>query len=767
VSGLEPKVWRDMGLTDSEYEQIKKILGREPNYVEVGMFAVMWSEHCGYKNSRPVLKMFPTKSDRVLQGPGENAGIVDIGDGLAVVFKVESHNHPSAVEPFQGAATGVGGIVRDIFTMGARPIASLNSLRFGSLDNARVRYLLGGVVAGIAAYGNCLGVPTVGGEVYFHPCYEGNPLVNAMCVGLIEHKHIARGVASGVGNPVMVVGAKTGRDGIHGATFASEELSEASASRRPSVQVGDPFMEKLLIEACLEIIHRGLVGGIQDMGAAGLTSSSCEMAARGGSGMEIDVALVPRREEGMTPYEVMLSESQERMLLVPKQGCEDQVGEVFTRWGLDAVVVGRVTEDGLMRIKDNGVVVAEVPAKALTDECPVYYREEREPEVIKVNRGTSPNPPEPDDYNQVLRRVLGSSSVASKEWVYRQYDHMVQVNTAVRPGSDAAVLRVKGTNKGLAMTIDCNSRYCYLDPFRGGAIAVAEAARNLVCSGAQPLAITDCLNFGNPEKPEVFWQFRQSVSGMTAACNELGIPVVSGNVSLYNETNGEAIYPTPVVGMVGLIDNIDLRMTQGFKEEGDVIVLLGDTLPEIGGSEYLYVTQGQEIGQVPDLDLAREQRLQECCLELIKNSLMGSAHDCSEGGLGVALVESCISGGIGANVALPTNVGSDAGASPAVGANTASSSGMRPDYYLFSESQSRVLISIPEQNLSALKEICDRHLVPFTVLGRVGGDAVVIRKGEAPATGNPGRTVGEEAIINMELVELEKLWRGEIERWMG
>ncbi|NPV26140.1 MAG: phosphoribosylformylglycinamidine synthase subunit PurL [Firmicutes bacterium] len=735
---MESKVWREMGLTDWEYERIKELLGREPNYVETGMFAVMWSEHCGYKNSRPVLKLFPTSGPQVLQGPGENAGIVDIGDGQAVVFKIESHNHPSAVEPFQGAATGVGGIVRDIFTMGARPIALLDSLRFGELTKPRVKYLFSGVVGGISSYGNCIGIPTVAGEVYFHPSYEDNPLVNAMCVGLIDQKNIAKGVAAGVGNPVMVVGARTGRDGIHGATFASEELNEASEEKRPAVQVGDPFMEKLLLEACLELIQAGLVVGMQDMGAAGLTSSSCEMASRGNSGMVIDVSLVPRREEGMTPYEVMLSESQERMLVVPKKGKEEEVQKIFAKWGLEAVVVGWVTDDGIMRIKDGDEIVAEIPAKALTDECPVYYREEKEPAYYqRLKEFDLSTVPEPADYVAVLRQLLASPNIASKELVYQQYDHMVGVNTVVVPGAaDAAVLRVKGTQKGLALKTDGNSRFCYLDPFRGGALAVAEAARNLVCTGARPLAITDCLNFGNPEKPEIFWQFRQAVLGMSEACRALNTPVISGNVSFYNETKGEAIYPTPVVGMVGLLTNINRRCTQGFKQEGDVILLLGNNKGEIGGSEYLAVVHGQEAGPVPELDLDLERAVQTCCLMLIEEGWVKSAHDCSEGGLAVTLAESCISGQIGAEIEFTSE--------------------LRADHYLFGETPSQIVISVAPERVPLVLEAAEEFVVPVTVLGRVGGPNLKITK----------KTKQEnfmaQSLIDVPVKEIEEIWRGAI-----
>ncbi len=722
------EAWKEMGLTAGEYERIKELLGREPNYVETGMFAVMWSEHCSYKNSKAVLRLFPTKGPRVLQGPGENAGIVDIGDGQAVVFKVESHNHPSAIEPFQGAATGVGGIVRDVFTMGARPIALLNSLRFGNPRNPRVRYLVGGVVSGISFYGNCLGIPTVAGEVFFHDSYEGNPLVNAMCVGLIQTDRIARGAAAGVGNPVMVVGAKTGRDGIHGATFASEELSDASEDRRPSVQVGDPFMEKLLLEACLELIDAGLVVGMQDMGAAGLTSSSSEMASRAGTGMEIDVALVPRREPGMTPYEVMLSESQERMLVVPKQGCEDQVRAIFSKWGLDAVVVGRVTGDGQLRILENGQVVADIPALALTEHCPVYNPVWREPAYVATAHAFDPaSLPAPADLGAVLLEILSDPTVASKEWVYRQYDYKVQINTVVPPGSDAAVLRIKGTNKGLAVTIDCNGRYCYLDPYTGGAIAVAEAARNLVCTGAEPLAVTDCLNFGNPEKPEIFWQFRRAVEGMSEACRVLETPVVSGNVSFYNETNGQAVLPTPVVGMVGLLPDISKRATLSFKQEGDVIVLLGETFPELGGSQYLQTIHGLTTGKPPALNLIRERAVQQATLAAIRQGLVNSAHDLSEGGLGVALAECAINGGMGAKVVLPGEVD--------------------PLTAIFSESQSRILLTVSPGNLVALENLCHQHGVPYAVLGTVEGDRLV-------AVDQRGQRV-----LDLAVTEMTKRWR--------
>jgi len=722
------KPWQEMGLTDEEYERIVHLLGREPNYVELGMFAVMWSEHCGYKHSRPILKMFPTSAPWVLQGPGENAGVVDIGDNLAVVFKIESHNHPSAIEPFQGAATGVGGIVRDIFAMGARPIALLDSLRFGPLDNPRNRYLLSGVVGGISFYGNCIGVPTVGGEVGFAPCYTNNPLVNVMCVGLIERDKIQRGRASGVGNSVMVVGARTGRDGIHGATFASEELSEASEERRPSVQVGDPFREKLLIEACLEVVKEDLLVGMQDMGAAGITSSTAETASRAGTGMEIDVSLVPRREEGMTPYEVMLSESQERMLVIPKKGCEERVKEIFKRWGLEAVEIGKVTSDGVLRVKEGDRVVAEIPVRYLTEECPVYIRERRKPEFLSELWAYPLNElPEPSDYGEVLLKLLSSPNIASKEWIYKQYDYMVRIDTVVRPGAaDAAVLRVKGTKKGLAVTTDGNGRYCYLDPETGGAIAVAEAARNLSCTGARPLGLTDCLNFGNPEKPEVAWQFYHCVLGMSRACNYLNIPVVGGNVSFYNETSGEAIYPTPVVGMVGLLENIDRRCTAGFKQEGDLLLLLGETRDELGGSEYLALVHGVVAGRPPQLELNLEAAVQQMVREAIARGLVQAAHDCSEGGLAVTLAEMAILGGVGAKITLD--------------------SPLRASSLLFSETQSRIVVSARPDKVGELEELARVFRVPFKIIGTCGGKTLSISAGLKP-------------LLNLSLGEMEAGWQ--------
>jgi phosphoribosylformylglycinamidine synthase len=721
----EQKLYREMGLTDDEFARIEAILGRLPNYTETGIFSVMWSEHCSYKNSKPVLKKFPTDGPHVLQGPGEGAGIVDIGGGLAVAFKIESHNHPSAIEPYQGAATGVGGIIRDVFSMGARPIALLNSLRFGELTSPRVKYLFEHVVAGIAGYGNCIGIPTVGGEVQFDPSYEGNPLVNAMCVGIIRHEDIQRGVATGVGNTVMYVGAKTGRDGIHGATFASEELSEQSEAKRPAVQVGDPFMEKLLLEACLEAVKSDALVGIQDMGAAGLTSSSAEMASKGGFGIEMNLDLVPQRETGMTPYEMMLSESQERMLLVVKQGREDEIAAIFAKYGLEAKAIGKVTDDKMLRLWFRGEVAAEIPVDALAKDAPVYHKPSKEPAYYREFQAMAPYMPAIEDYNATLLGLLAQPTIASKEWVYDQYDYMVRTNTVVAPGSDAAVVRIRGTNKALALTTDCNSRYLYLDPETGGKIAVAEAARNVVCSGAKPLAITDCLNFGSPEKPEIFWQLEKAVDGMSAACRALGTPVVSGNVSLYNETNGVAVYPTPVVGMVGLIEDLSHITTQLFKQAGDLIYVIGEAKPEFGGSELQKWLEGRIFGKAPELDLAVEARRQRQLLAAICAGVVASAHDVAEGGLAVALAE-CLMGasGLGAKVAVSGDFVSE----------------------LFSETQSRFVVSVKKEHQQAFEQ-----LVEAKWIGEVTGDGIL--------TVNGGQG---ETIIRLSVDEMRNVWKGAI-----
>jgi len=699
------------GLTPEEYQKILKILGREPTYTELGVFSVMWSEHCSYKSSRHYLKLLPTEGPRVLQGPGENAGVVDIGAGLAVAFKMESHNHPSFIEPYQGAATGVGGILRDIFTMGARPIASLNSLRFGSIDHPRTPYLLSGVVAGIGGYGNCVGVPTVGGEVYFDECYNGNILVNAFTLGIMKKKRIFTGIAKGVGNPVIYVGSKTGRDGIHGATMASESFSEEKEQRRPTVQVGDPFTEKLLLEACLELMEKDCIVGIQDMGAAGLTSSSSEMAGRGGSGIELDLSRVPLRESGMTPYEILLSESQERMLLVARKGTEDEVKRIFDKWDLDAVVIGQVTEDHQFRAHFNGAEIVRVPITALTKEAPVYQRPATRPSNIDEFQQLDLSAvQEPEDLAATLKLLLGSPNIALKEWVYRQYDHFVRSNTVIAPGADAAVIRVKGTQKGLALTVDGNSRYCFLDPYVGGVLTVAEAARNLACVGARPLGLTDCLNFGSPENPEVMWQFAEVIRGMRDACMALKVPVVSGNVSFYNETDSKPIYPTPTVGMVGLLAKLKRVVTPWFKFPGNIVVLLGRTREELGGSEYLKLIHGLVKGTPPWIDLKLEQAVQNCCLEAIDRGILRSAHDISDGGLAVSLAECCIGG--------PDRP---------LGVRIETHEMIRGDALLFSESPSRIVVSLEEKNLAQLQELAAELRVPMHVIGTVGGARFVIQ----------------------------------------
>jgi len=713
---IRPEVYREMGLNDQEYRRIEEILGREPTETELGMFAVMWSEHCGYKYSRPVLSLFKTYREAQEQGALENAGVVPLDENLGIVFKIESHNHPSAVEPFQGAATGVGGILRDIFTMGARPIANLNSLRFGPLEgtpeSARNRYLFEHVVDGIAHYGNCVGVPTVAGEVVFNPCYSGNPLVNAMAVGVVELKNIASARADGVGNPVLYVGSSTGRDGIHGATFASEELGPGSESKRPNVQMGDPFMEKLLIEATLEALATGDVVGIQDMGAAGLTCSTSETAGKAGTGMEIDVLLVPRRGEGMTPYEVMLSESQERMLAIVRKGTEDRISSVFRKWGLNAVVIGHVTNDGLVRVKEGERVAAEIPARALTDECPTYHLDAAEPKYVHELQAFDPlSLPEPASYSDALRRILASPTIASKEWVTQQYDSMVMTQTVFGPGqADAAVLRIRGTGKGIALKTDGNGRYCYLDPYVGGMIAVAESARNVACTGARPVAITDGLNFANPEKPAGFWQFRRCVEGLAKATEVLGTPVVSGNVSFYNETPEGPIHPTPIVGMLGILDDVNRRCGSAFREEGDILVMLradDDPTGGLGGSEYLAVIHGKEAGRPPAIDLEAEKRLHACVIESIQEALLASAHDCSDGGLAVCLTESCVANSVGAYLTL----------------RSSDFNGLAPSAILFGEAQSRIVVSLrTEKQWKKLEKLAEQHGIRADWLGTVGGE---------------------------------------------
>jgi phosphoribosylformylglycinamidine synthase subunit PurL len=707
---ISPALVAEHGISEEEYRLILSILGREPTFTELGVFSAMWSEHCGYKNSRPLLKKLPTRAPWVLQGPGENAGVIDVGDGLAVAFKIESHNHPSAVEPYQGAATGVGGILRDVFTMGARPIAVLNSLRFGDLDgpNAdRVRYLVAGVVKGIGDYGNCVGIPTVGGEVYFDSSYEGNPLVNAMAIGLMKTEELIKGVAEGVGNPIMAVGAKTGRDGIHGATFASAELTEESEAKRPMVQVGDPFKEKLLLEASLELIRSGHIVGIQDMGAAGLVSSSTEMAARAGTGVEIEITRVPVREQGMTPYEILLSETQERMLVVAKQGREQNVREILGKWDLDAETIGHVTDTGRYVIVENGTVVVDIPGEPLVNECPTYTREGREsPEIARLREWTparlTPRAEEADP-TWTLRTLLDAPTIASKRWVYEQYDTTVRTNTVVGPGSDAAVLRLRGTDRAIAATVDANGRYVYLNPYRGGQIAVAEAARNLACSGAVPRAVTDNLNFGNPLKPEVYFQMAEALRGIGEACLRFETPITGGNVSLYNENPRGAIYPTPTIGMVGVVESLDHVTRSGFAEAGDAVILLGRNTGELGASEYLKIVHGTVAGDAPAVDLDAEHALQQAVLAAIRSGAVRSAHDAAEGGLAVALAESAIADSerpLGASIRLEDDLPVAA--------------------LLFGEAQGRVVLSAPADGVDRVLEIAREHGVPAAVIGRVG-----------------------------------------------
>ena len=753
MPAAEPQVTSEIvanhGLTPDEFERIKKILGREPNFTELGIFSVMWSEHCSYKNSRKELKKFPTTGPNILVKAGEeNAGVVDIGDGWAVAFKIESHNHPSAIEPFQGAATGVGGIIRDIFTMGARPEFLLNSLRFGPITElsevpaksrrnllkkhaissatiAANRRLFAGVIAGIAHYGNCIGVPTIGGEIYFDESFEGNPLVNVFCLGSLRHEEIARGAASGVGNPVFYVGAETGRDGLAGAAFASRELTEESREDRPAVQVGDPFKEKLLLEACLELLATDAVAGIQDMGAAGLTCSTCETASRGGTGVEIDLAKVPKRETGMTPYEILLSESQERMLIIAHRGKEDVVRRIFEKWDVPCAEIGRVTDDGMMRILNNGSTAAEIPAKPLADEAPLYSREARKATADYADFSDEELRQETSVSSAIsvvesLRFLLRDPSIASKNWVYRQYDHMVRTGTVVRPGSDAAVFHLRAANKFLAATTDCNSLYCRLDPREGGRIAVAEAARNLACSGAVPLAVTDNLNFGNPYKPENFWQLREAVEGLAEACRAFATPVIGGNVSLYNESPAGVVDPTPTVAMVGLIEREEWITTQFFKAVGDVVILLGDfgdvgagdadPGSSLGATHYLKVIHGRKTGRPPRLNFERELAVQNTLRELIRAGHVRSAHDCSEGGLAVTLAEACFNpaGSLGAKIDL-----SAAGA-------------RRPAQILFNESQSRIVISTVPENADAVLQSAQLRGIPVHRLGTVGGDELRI-----------------------------------------
>jgi phosphoribosylformylglycinamidine synthase len=809
ISAVTPEMIREHGLTPEEFEKIKQLLGgREPTPTELGIFSVMWSEHCSYKSSRVHLKRLPTRSKLVVQGPGENAGIVDIGDGWACAFKIESHNHPSFIEPFQGAATGVGGILRDIFTMGARPVAVMDSLRFGPISVGRGHVETGlrpvragqspartqalptqaeihknhsvmeGVVSGIASYGNCFGVPNLGGEVKFEPCYSNNPLVNVFALGLVRRDQIFYARASGEGNPVIYVGSKTGRDGIHGATMASEEFSEGSEAKRPNVQVGDPFLEKLLLEACLEAMQTGAIVGIQDMGAAGLTCSTCEMGARGGAGVEIELDRVPQRETGMTPYEIMLSESQERMLLVAQKGREEEVFRVFRKWGLDAVEIGRVTSDGKMRVLEHGKVVAEIPNAALTDEAPLYKRPlarweppvEREmPEHIKLSCPCGPQGLKPadsgptsdtaeavpfpkptleksaGDFTPNLKLLLASANICSKRWVWQQYDHMVQTNTVEAPGAgDAGVIRIKGSKRGLAMSLDGNGRWCYLDPRLGAMHAVAEAARKVACAGATPIGVTNCLNFGNPEKPHIMWQFSQVIDGITKACEELDTPITGGNVSFYNETLGEGIYPTPVIGVVGILEDVHKMTKMHFAPSGGEfprkIILLranepGDAVDaqlEFGSSEYAKEILGAMWGYPPALDLENEATLQRALVTIIQAGLVESAHDCSDGGLAVALVESALPGGVGLSVRLPRQQ-------------------LALEFLLFAEDTSRVVLSCDPVHLPRIQQVAEEYEVSADVLGETGSNRVEV-------------TVGDQMVISANIAELQEAYEGALEK---
>ncbi len=741
---ISKEILDEVALSEKEYKLIVQQLGREPNEVELGMFGSLWSEHCGYKHSKPLLKLLPSRSKNVLVSPGEeNAGVVDIGDGQAAVMKIESHNHPSAIDPYQGAATAAGGVIRDIFTMGARPIALLNSLRFGPLTESNNCYLLNGVIGGLADYGNCLGIPGVGGEVFFADKYTGNPLVNGLCLGICEKDKLVKARASGEGNLLMMVGADTGRDGIHGASGLASRTFEDESETKSVVPAGNPSLEKLLIEACLELAQTDWIVGMQDLGAAGLTSSTVECAARSGSGMEIDVLKVRRCEEDMTPYEVMLSESQERMLLIVKKGCEEEVKALLDRWEIRSDIIGRVTNTGLAVVKEGGKVVAEIPVNLLVSP-PLYRQRSKKPawleELQSLDMSIVPDL-KPRQCNSVLLRLLASPNIASKECIYCQCDYQAMGNTVVPPGGDAAVLRIQGTKKGIALTVDGNGRYCYVDPFLGGVIAVAEAARNLVCSGAEPLAITDCLNFGNPEKADVYYQLKECIKGMTRACRELKVPVISGNVSLYNESKGEAIYPTPVVGMLGIVEDISRHCTMSFKKEGDLVFLLGESSPltsrsqlssynGIGASEYLELIHGLVRGK-PGIDLDMEKRVQRCCLEAIKRGFIKSAHDCSEGGLLVAIAESCICGDIGFK-----------------GENWKVKG--RLDSAFFGEHQSRVIVSMSGDSAAKLSKVARKWQVPLTLLGRVGGKRLVV-----------------EGYIDLPLAKVEKAWRDGLKQLSG
>jgi len=743
LAGTEPKVTLDLarglGLTADEYDRIIARLGREPSYTELGLFSALWSEHCAYKHSRVFLSRLPTRAPHLLQGPGENAGAVDIGDGWAIVFKMESHNHPSFIEPFQGAATGVGGILRDIFTMGARPIAILDSLRFGDPSDPKTRQLVNGVVSGISWYGNCFGCPTVGGEIAFAPEYSGNPLVNVMCVGLVRADRIFRARAEGVGNPVFYVGNKTGRDGIHGATMASATFDDEADAKRPTVQVGDPFTEKLLLEACLEAMATGAVVGIQDMGAAGLACCTSEMPARSGTGMEVELSAVPQRETEMTPYELLLSESQERMLLVGARGRDEELRCVFAKWELDAVKIGEVTAGPELVVRHRGEPVARVPVDALAD-GPRYDKPHAPPAWLAERQAFDPlSLPEPADYGATLVRLMSAPTIASKEWAYRQYDQQVGTNTLVLPGSDAAVLRIKGTRRAIAVSTDGNGRQVVLDPRRGAALAVCEAARNVSCAGGRPLGVTDCMNFGSPERPEILWQFAEAIDGIAEACRALEVPVVGGNVSFYNETSGQAILPTPICGVVGVLEDAGRLATQWFKATGHRIALLGPDAVSLGGSEYLWTLHGRVAGRLAPLDLEMERRVQSAVRAAVQAGLVTAAHDCSEGGLAVALAESSVSG---------TRTGA------AVGCDVTVERGRRLDETLFGEGPSRVVVSVEAARQREFEALMAESAIPWRWIGTTGGERLTVRAA--------GRVV-----VDVAVDRIEHAWRSGFERHMA
>ena len=721
------KILEENDLTINEYNKIVDTLKRKPNDVELGLYSAMWSEHCSYKSSKPVLSIFPTQADWVLFGPGENAGAIDIGEGLALAMKIESHNHPSAVEPFHGAATGSGGVARDILSMGARPVALLGSLRFGNFEDPHVKYLADEAAKGLAFYGNGIEVPTIGGETYFLDTYQGNPLVNAMCVGLVKKEDIVIAVAEGIGSIVILVGEKTGRDGVGSASFASRELEgEETEIEHPAIPQGDPFLEKKLIEACLEVAKENLILGMQDLGAAGLVSSSCEMASKGNCGIELDLSLVPRKEENITPREIMLSETQERMLLIAKKDKQEKIAKILDKWGVEYTVIGKVTGDGILRLKEGEKIVGEVPAKSLAEDIPMRYYQGKAPAKLKeIQKLNLEEISQPEEYNQVLLKMLASPNICSKEWICKNNKKISASGTEVLlfPGDDAGILKIEGSKKGIAFTTDGNGRYCYLNPFVGGEIAVAEAARNLSCKGALPMAVTDNLNFGNPEKKEIFWQLEESIKGISEACRALDTPVISGNVSLNNESNGEAIYPTPIIGMVGIIEDCGQFCTMSFKNEGDIIVLIGENKEEIGGSEYLKLFHDMEKGLPPQIDLSLEKAVQDACRESIEAGILSSAHDCSDGGLAVTLAECCIKGKKGAKLKIKSE--------------------MRNDALLFGETQSRIIVSLPKENLDSLKTIARKYGTPIQILGEVVGDNLKIRN-----------------LIDIEVSQLEKAWEG-------